>query len=338
VAGTTLDRKEGATMHARTRVQPPADHPLHDLDRHLDTWTKEHLISREEAGSIRAYEASQVARPERRKTAAPPVTEALAYLGGALAIAAVGVVLGRSWSDMPTWVRIAIPGVIALALLALGWLTKRSSDTAVGRLSHVAWFFSTGAVAWCVAELTIDGLDLADRWPLLWTGVATSAYAGVLYATRPGALQHVALLAGLGMLAGGALFDSAVAAWSVIWTLGLAWVVLGWRRVLAGPETATTIGTVVALISALVVPANAGAGLMWLAVVNAAALIGAAVALRHTPMLVLAAVGLFEGTIATIDHYLGGGLGAAVGLFVAGVAVLAVALVVSRRRRPRAVG
>jgi hypothetical protein len=49
-------------------------------------------------------------------------------------------------------------------------------------------------------------------------------------------------------------------------------------------------------------------------------------------MLVLAAIGLFQATIVTTDHYLGGGSGTAIGLLVAGVAVLGVALLVSRRR------
>jgi hypothetical protein len=92
------------------------------------------------------------------------------------------------------------------------------------------------------------------------------------------------------------------------------------------------------LVAAIAVPAGLGPGWTWLGLINAAGLIGVAVALRQTPMLVLASIGLFESTIGTIDHYLGGGLGAAVGLLVAGLVVLAVALVAARRRRAPAAG
>jgi hypothetical protein len=322
-------------MHPRTRIPAAVDHPLHDLDRRLDTWTKEHLISRDEAGAIWAFEAYRLGRPDTRKVRTTPLTEALAYLGVALAVAALGVILGRVWQDLPTAAQIAIPGLVALALLVVGWATRRSSDPAVARVSHVAWFASAGAVAWFVAELTVEAFGATHRWPVLWTGVATAGYAAALYVARPAALQHVALLVGLALVAGGALFDSPLAVWSVIWVLGLLWIVLGWRGLLAGRTTAYTVGTIVALASAVAVPGSAGRGLMWLAVVNAAALIAAAVALRQTPMLVLASIGLFQATVGAIGRYLGGGLGAAVGLLVAGVAVLLVALLVSRRRPAR---
>jgi hypothetical protein len=317
-------------------IPAAVDPPLPDLERGLDSWVSERLITREQAEAIRAYEASRRVRPRRVSSRTTAVTEALAYLGVALAVAALAVIIGRSWSDLSTGAHIAIPGLVALALFVVGWATRDASDPAVGRVSHVAWFFSAAAIAWFAVELAVGGLDETDRWPLLWAGVATSVYAGALYVLRPAALQHVALIVGLAMLAGAVLFDSGVAAWSAIWALGVVWIVLGWRGVLVGRGTAYTIGTIVALVSVALVVVNAGPGWSWLAVVNAAVLIGAAVAFRHTPMLVLAAIGLFAGTVTTIDHYIGGGTGTAVGLFVAGILVLAVAVIVSRLRRPEA--
>lgn len=320
-------------MHGRTRVPSPADHPLGDLDRRLDVWSKEHLISREQAGAIRAFEASRRLRSAAPKPRTTPVTEALAYLGASLVAAAIGIVVGRAWSDVSSGLRMAIPGAIAVALLVLGWATRRSSDPAVGRVSHVAWFLSTGAVAWCVAVVTIDGFEATDRWPLLWTAAATSVYAAGLYLARPAALQQLALLVALSLLAGGLLFHSAVAVWSLIWALGALWILLAWRGLLAGRTTALTIGAIAALVAGIAVPANAGNHWMWVGVVNAAALIGVAVALRQTPMLVLAAIGLFQSTVATMGEYFGGGMGATIGLLVAGLVVLVVALGFARHRR-----
>ncbi|MGZ4129694.1 MAG: DUF2157 domain-containing protein [Actinomycetota bacterium] len=320
-------------MHPRTRIPPATHHPLHDLDGHLDLWSKEHLISTEQAGAIWAYEAYRVARPETERSETTPLTEALAYLGAGLAVAALAAILGRSWSDLATAVRIAIPAALAVVLFVVGWLTRHRADPAVARVSHVAWFLSTAAVAWFGAVLMIDGFGATGRWPLLVAGAAASVWAGELYLLRPSALQQVALLIGLAMLAGGLLFDSPAAAWSVIWALGVVWIVLGWRGVLTGRGTACTVGAIVAIVAGPAAASMVDPGLIWLAIVNAAALTAAAVALRQTPMLVLAAIGLFQGTVATTDHYLHGGIGAAVGLLVAGIVVLAIAFVASRRRR-----
>jgi Predicted membrane protein (DUF2157) len=320
------------------QAPPPNDPRTTDLNGRLEAWSEERLITPEQADAIRVYEASRGAHPLRETGRTTPVTEALAYLGVALAVAALTVIVGRSWADLSTGAHIAIPGLIALALFVVGWATRDGSDPAVGRVSHVAWFFSAAAIAWFAIELAVGGFDETDRWPLLWAGLATAVYAGALYLLRPAALQHVALLIGLVMLAGAVLFDSGVAAWSAIWALGALWIVLGWKGVLVGRATACTIGTIVALVSVGLVVVNAGPGWSWLAVVNAAVLIGAAVVLRQTPMLVLAAIGLFAGTVTTIDHYIGGGTGTAVGLLVAGILVLAVAVLVARRRRPESTG
>lgn len=318
------------------RTLPPVDPPPDDLDGRLDAWSRERLITPQQADAIRAHEASRLAAPDSqiaKKGRTTPLTEALAYLGVALAVAAVAVIVGRSWSDFPTETRVAIPGVIVIGLFLLGWRTRNASDPALGRLSRVAWLFSTIALVWCAAELTVDS---EGRWPLLWTGAAASVYAAALYLVRPAALQHVALLLALALLVGGLLFDAPVAIWSVIWALGVLWIVLGWREVLVGRGTAYTIGTIVALVSAAGAAVTADARVTWLTIVNGAVLIGAGVALRHTPMLVLAAIGLFVGIVMTTDEYLGGGTATAVGLLVAGIVVLAVAVVASRLRRTAA--
>ena len=67
---------------------------------------------------------------------------------------------------------------------------------------------------------------------------------------------------------------------------------------------------------------------------TAAGLIGVSVGIRHTSMLVLGAVGLFFSTFGTIQQYVEGTTGIAIGLLVAGVVVLALALVVSRLTSP----
>ena len=79
-------------MSARTDLSPTQD-GSNQIERHLDTWVSQRLITRAEADAIVAFEAHP--REERARSRMGPLTEALAYLGGALAVAAVGVLLDR---------------------------------------------------------------------------------------------------------------------------------------------------------------------------------------------------------------------------------------------------
>jgi hypothetical protein len=308
----------------------PVENPLPDLNRRLDTWAGEGLISRDEADRIRAFEASAAAPREGAPARTSPLTEALGYLGAALAVAAGGVVLVRVWDQLATPAHVAIPGLMWLALLALGWALRDAGQTGLVRLSSVARLLSTGSLAWCVADLAVEGFDMTGRWALLWSAAASTAYSAALYAWQPAALQQMALAGALVALAVGIVFGSGLAAGIAIWGLGVAWIELGRRHVLVPRDTAFMVGALAAMVGSTVVAGNSDGTAFWFAVATAAGLIGAAVALGHTPMLVLAAIGLFEATLGTVQHYMRGSAGAAVGLFVAGLAVLALALVVAR--------
>ena len=315
-------------MSARTDLSPPHD-GSNQIKRHLDTWVSRRLITRAEADAIAAFEA--LPGEERARSRMGRLTEALAYLGGALAVAAAGVLLGQVWEDLPTAARIAVPGAIWMVLFGLGWRLREARQPALGRLGSVLWFVSPAALAWCVNVAAMDGFGLRERWPLLWSGAAVSAYAVALYALRPAILHQIALVVGLGMLASG-LFGSAQAVGYAIWVIGIAWILLGWRDVLVGRDAALTIGSVAALFGVTMIPVPGG---LWIGLVTSAALIGLSVALRQSPMLALGGIGLFASTIGTIQHYVRGTTGVAIGLLVAGIVMLALALLVSRLKPTR---
>jgi hypothetical protein len=194
----------------------------------------------------------------------------------------------------------------------------------------VLWLASTGALVWCVMTLVLDGFDVDDRWPLMWAGATATVYAGALYFQRPSGLQQLAFFGSLMLLGGGTFFEHASAYGIAVWALGIAWILLGWRGRLAEQPTALTIGTIGALVGSMIAPADLPDVGRWLGVATAVGLIGAAVALRSTPMLALAAIGLFQSTIGTVQYYFGGGIGAAIGLLIAGVLILVLAVVVAR--------
>jgi len=70
-------------------------------------------------------------------------------------------------------------------------------------------------------------------------------------------------------------------------------------------------------------------------VVSSGGLIGAGVGLRRNSVMVIGTVGLFFSTFATIEQYVEGSTGIALGLLVAGVLVSAVAYGVWRLGRDR---
>jgi hypothetical protein len=181
-----------------------------------------------------------------------------------------------------------------------------------------------------VTVVVEDGFGSDGRWVALWSGAAVVVFGGALYLARPGTLQQLALVGGLYLLALGLTDGSDATAGFVVWAIGAVWILLGWRRVLVQPGAASTVGSLLVLFGALLVSIweeEAGA---WLGVLSSAGLIGASVGLRHTAMLVLGAIGLFFSMFGTIQQYVEGTTGIAIGLLAAGVIVLAVAAIVAR--------
>jgi hypothetical protein len=316
-----------------TMPSPPAPPALSaeaipNLTERLEVWVAEGVISRTEADAITAFESGRDSRARVRRVT--PATEALAYLGAALAIAAGGTVLGGEWEGLSTAGRIAVPGVIWLALFAVGWRIRDAVSPPLVRLARVLWFLSAASLAWSVAVLVDDGFGSEGRWVPLWSGAAIVVYGGTLYLARPATLQQLALVGGLFLLAVGLAegYDSTTG--FAVWAIGVAWVVLGWRRLLVQPEAASTVGSLMVLLGALLVSSEDEEVGTWLSVLSSAGLIGASVGLRHTGVLVLGAIGLFLSIFGTIQQYVEGTTGIAIGLLVAGVIVLALAIAVAR--------
>lgn len=317
-------------------IPPPAPPPppapsaggTTNLNERLESWVAEGVIGRVEADAIAAFESGEGAI--RRGRSVSRTTEALAYLGAALAIAAGGTVLGGEWDQLSTAGRIAIPGAIWLALFVAGWRIRGAESPPLVRLARVLWLLSAAALAWSVAVLVDDGFGSEGRWVSLWSGAAVVLYGGALYLARPASLQQFAPVGGLFLFAVGLTDGSDATAGFLIWAVGVVWILLGWRRVLVQPGTASTVGSLMVLLGALLVSIEEEEAGAWLSVLSSAGLIGASVGLRHTAMLVLGAIGLFISIFGTIQHYVEGTTGIAVGLLVAGLIVLALALAIAR--------
>ena len=314
-----------------------SDETSDDLASRLDRWVAEGLLTRPQADAIAAYEAGSPAgaRGGKGRTAVP-ISEALGYLGAALAAAAFAVVLGRAWDGVPTLGRVGVPAVLWFALLVGGWALRDATDAARIRLGRVLWFLSTSSLAWAAWEVTWRLFDASnDRWPLIVSGVVAGAQAFVLYTARPSSMLQVSLALASVLAIAGAFYDEGRLIALGLWALGIAWIVLAWGRALRERSTGLTLGSLGVMLGGLLFPIGIEGAAEWSSLVSAALLVGLSVATAHTPMLVIGALGLFQAVFATVQHYLGGTTGAAVGLLVAGLVILAVAAVSARLRRRR---
>ena len=163
-----------------------------DVSALLRRWTDRGLVSTDQAERILRSEGlagpvvpSQrtAEKPSRPAAGAPGsrlLVEALAYLGGVLALAAALLLLQLTWSDLSTAARLAVPTIAAAALLLGGALLPRGADE-LARLRSVLWLLATGAWLGALAVLGDQVLEADGRDTVLIMGLGGSALALRLY-------------------------------------------------------------------------------------------------------------------------------------------------------------
>ncbi len=308
-------------MSTRTRrSSEPGPSSLHD---HIDRWVEATIISRDEAEAIERFETEHPGRP----ATTPLVVEALAYLGGALALAAATVVLSRTTWAAGVWE--AALGAGATICFVSGWLLRRSEEPAIGRLVDVLWGVAVALAGWCAGLVAYDLFDLRGRPLGVICGAVATAFGLVLYAQRRRMIQQLAVFVGL-LITVEQLVLSQLSHSLITVVLGAGWVVLGWRELVVPRRPALWFGSAAAMIGGMIAPDPIG---LALGLIVAVLLIAASVILREPVMLALGVLGLFESLIRTIWHYFHGSTAMPIALVVAGGVVFAAALVLARRTR-----
>lgn len=286
--------------------------PGDDLAAHLARWRDAGLISADQVDAIAAHEETAAAEaraarlaahpppPPARARRVPVVAEALGYLGGALALAGLGLVLSRFWPDWNVATRFGISAVTAALLVAGGFAVRDQSEPALVRLRSVLWLASTAATGLAAGVLVRDGFTEPDASRVaLGVALAVGFQSGGLWqgrAERP--LQQLTCHAA-GAVAVGTLTaqfaDEGLVGLGLV-ALGLAVIALNTRRALPNPELVDLVAAPTALVGA-VLTSN-----QWTA---AGMLLGLAVAF------VLLAVAMVPGLAhARSDRLVVGGLGA----------------------------
>jgi hypothetical protein len=266
------------------------------------------------------------------------MVELLGYLGGTLAVIGAGLLAARFWPDLTLWARLSLVGLVAVALWGAGALVPEQAAPALWRLRGVLWLGSSAAVAFFAALVGAEVLELDGEAVALGAGLATAVHAGVLWWRRPRPLQQLACLAGVAVAAGAGVAvagGNEAAVGLSVWAVGVLWLLAGWRGLLPPPVVALVAGAILVLQGAQATAVRwEGAGLVF-GLASATGLLVAGTTGRRPAVAVVGIIGVVMFLPATVVHFFAGTVGVPVLLLLAGVALLALTLVLLVRRPPR---
>lgn len=330
-----------------------------DIRERLGEWASAGLITEEQARAIAAHEAS-LARtevpagqalppPVAPPPAAPPPgdpgrlrttgAEAVGYVGAALALGAIILLLGQLWDTLLLGGRLAIIAVLTLALVGAGLALVRSTSPALQRLASVLLTSGVVGVTWLAGTVAYDVLDLRGEHVALVIGLVATAASLPLYLWRPRALPQLALAASLltTVISALTLTDLPVEPlWFGIAILGLgaAWLLVALGGWLMPRVLAEIVGSGLMLLGAQVASFDSPrlVGLILGALI-AGGLVGLAVARGGLHYLVLGALALFVLVPQLVFELFGQVAGAPAALLLTGLLLVLLAVGLGRARR-----
>lgn len=313
---------------------------MRDLDVMLADWQQAGLITPKVADKIRAREATAAA------TAAPPPSrlstlfEVLGYLGAALAVIAISVILGAQWGDLGFGPRLGIIGGMTAIVGAAGFALWRASGRAAQRLASGLLLAMTAGAGWLAGVISDEGIGASQTAVMIAVGSTLVAVATPLYLARRRPLPQITALVTLFILIAaliggegfGARFEWVALAWAVV---ALAWFGLGMRRSLAPPAVATVVGAGATIFAIQVGSSDRWRfGMLIAGVVVAAGMVALAVARRGaTTVLAPAAVGLLLFIPQLIAEIFADALATWVAVLVTGLVLVVGAVLIVRDRK-----
>lgn len=293
-------------------------------------------IAAQDGGGHAAHDPADSERAGARRV--PPLAEAAGYAGAALAVSAALAASVDLWAQLQPWAQLALLALAALVTWAGGVAVGRSTEPAARRLVAVLWLVSTAATAGAAFIAADDLLDLTSERTAFAVSAVTLVQALVLWCARPSALQHLAAHGAvlLVVVTGLGLPERAPYEWVglAIWAVGVAWGLLTW----GGLVRPVAMGAVLSALTAL-----AGAQglafddlrtlglLLLLATVVACMAVGGASG--RPALLGIGSVALAILVPQALNHWLPGALGGPAGVFLAGVVLIAGAIVTVRTAR-----
>lgn len=310
------------------------------IDRQLADWVAADLISDEQARCIAAYEGQSGAvvpagQGDRRSFTSP--AEAIGYVGAALALGAIALMLGDLWRELLVAGRLALVAVLTLAMFGAGLALRSSGSRAMQRLTSVLFAATVAGVGWFVAVLT------TDVWELTWSerpAVIAGAMALValpLYVWRPRALPQLVLVGSLAVAAAASLDLVSPIEPGVSWrglavaTVGVAWFLLAFGGWLAPRTVGEVSGAVVTSIGVQMASiGDARVIALCAGLVLAGVLVGLALRYDALHHLVIGALALFAFSPQLVFELFGDAMGAPATLLLIGILLVLLAVGLGR--------
>jgi hypothetical protein len=288
------------------------------------------IITSEQADAIE-HLAVATRAPEGRRLGG--AVEALAYVGAALAVVGVVTLVAQFWSDLATWSRLTLVGVVAAGLTVAGLLVDEQAGPSLWRLRQVLWLLASGAVALVAGLAAADAFEWGGAAVAIAVGVVTVVHAAALWQLRDRPAQHLAAVAGASTAIAGiaAWVKSPALAGFALLGSGAAWALAGRRDLLPPRFVAVTLGALGFAVGPAVL-AGTWAGAAPLAGCAAAgALLFAGARLHEFLFTGTGVAALLAYVPWTVVHYFAGTIGVPVVLLVIGVALVSAMLVLIRR-------
>ncbi len=279
--------------------------------------------------------------PQRRTGAGLRLAEIAGYVGGALVVAAVGLVLATGWNDLSEGAQVTALAAITVLLAVAGLVAGKvgggyaelldGRDEVRRRLTSALLNGASLAAALTVGRLVEVAQDTFTSWPALAGGATIVVLAAAAYRVAPSALGQLAVAAGAATPNTTGLervgdSSTTLAPGLGILLLGVVWLALAERRVFDEPVVARFIGVALAFIGAQITVFDHA----WLAYVLTllVALGGFALYLRTVswPYLVVGVLGITVVVPEAVTDWTDGSLGVAGGVLVAGLTLLGASL------------
>lgn len=302
------------------------------LNEDLERWRTAGLITDEQVERIVAHEQTR-GSGERRGI----VAEAIGYVGAALAVGAVALLLGEVWDELVLAGRLTLIALLALVAGGAGMVVARDARGPARRLASVLTAAAAVGAAWFVAVLLLEAFE-AEQGPVaIAGGVAALLVSAGAMLRRPAVPLQVIVLAALEAIALGLLLLPRLTpepVWFALlaWSLAIAWLLLGRAGVLRPAGAAVVLGGAVALVAMQIGSFEHRTALLSLGIATAVLLVVLAVAGGGTPAMVLGGVGAFVFVPQLTFELFGDAIGAPATLLVIGLLLVLVAVGLGRLR------
>ncbi len=309
---------------------------MSDLNDQLRGWREAGIITDDQASAIAAFE-----RKSTDHGRGILLAEALGYVGAAIAVAAVWILLASRWDSFNFGGRVALVGLLTAIVAGAGLSLAGSTSAPIRRLVSLLLTSAIGGVTWIVGIVVYDAVSWSSTIGIIVVGVTILVLATFLYLWRNRALPQVAMLAGAllivaGCFTGTGLHDAGTWGALTSWAVGLAWALLGLGGWLRPAAVAVSFGTSTALVSAQVASFGGFRLVMLIvALATAGAVLGRGVVRAEAYLVTIGSIGVLVFLPQLVVHLFGNAIGALVTMLVVGLLLVVVSVRLARARSPR---